>query len=253
VIDLEAIRARNAAAKLRDGVAGFDYETDYEPMVADIDALLAEVALLQHRESALAHERVIRLLSRPAFDLKAIRIVIEEADANNPAFSAANEATIHAAGYWRLVAAGSRLLAEVERLTVEGKRDYDGMREFQGKFIAADQERVELKRQLADASAEVEWYRKCRREVVKAVIEEAEVAVGALWIAVQREGDSDRHPEVDKDTEFIVTVNGHVTAAWYNPSYRMWYCELGQYDRTKASERITHFRPMPGLPPDRIP
>lgn len=41
-----------------------------------------------------------------------------------------------------------QLLAENERLREEGRKDYEGMREFQQKYIAADQELRKLRAEL---------------------------------------------------------------------------------------------------------
>ena len=42
----------------------------------------------------------------------------------------------------------AQLLAENERLREEGRKDYEGMREFQQKYIAADQELRKLRAEL---------------------------------------------------------------------------------------------------------
>ncbi len=47
-----------------------------------------------------------------------------------------------------LVGEVERLTAELERVHAEAAKDYDGMREFQRKYIAADHERREMRAQL---------------------------------------------------------------------------------------------------------
>jgi uncharacterized coiled-coil DUF342 family protein len=54
------------------------------------------------------------------------------------------------------------LIAEVRRLREEGQKDYDGMREFQRKFIDADQQRLVLEaqvKQLEEGAANVSMER----------------------------------------------------------------------------------------------
>ena len=53
-----------------------------------------------------------------------------------------------------------QLLAENERLREEGRKDYEGMREFQQKYIAADQELRKLRAELEKAKSVPMKYRR---------------------------------------------------------------------------------------------
>lgn len=59
-----------------------------------------------------------------------------------------------------------QLLAENERLREEGRKDYEGMREFQQKFIAADQELRKLRAELDALKVQkpVAWLHETRRD-----------------------------------------------------------------------------------------
>lgn len=47
------------------------------------------------------------------------------------------------------------ILAELEAAKCEGEKDYNDMRQFQMKFIEADQERIQLRTKLASAKDEI--------------------------------------------------------------------------------------------------
>jgi chromosome segregation ATPase len=54
----------------------------------------------------------------------------------------------------------TRLNAEVEKLKYEGKKDYEGMREFQSKFIQSDHQLREVQISLDEAQGYIEWQEK---------------------------------------------------------------------------------------------
>ena len=86
-----------------------------------------------------------------------------------------------------------QLLAENERLREEGRKDYEGMREFQQKYIAADQELRKLRAELdalkawkeeAERQEPVAWLHESRRDsdVVTDAVKHVwgKVAVGSM-------------------------------------------------------------------------
>jgi len=74
----------------------------------------------------------------------------------------------------------------------DADRDYEGMREFQAKFIAANQERIYVKNQLADALAETERLKLTNRALydenakLRADLNDWKAAEGALSEAYLR-------------------------------------------------------------------
>lgn len=52
----------------------------------------------------------------------------------------------------------------------------------------------------------------------------------------------------DKDSLVNVYIGGEVASAWYFPGQGNWNSDEGVFDQTKASERVTHWMPLPPAP-----
>jgi len=117
-----------------------------------------------------------------AHDMKAIR------DLGSPMFDAIAD----------------RIEAEIERLRTEGQKDYDDMRQFQAKYIEADQEVERLREQggllveaLDDKDAEVERLR-ALNESYSDLLHERDDEVERLRVALDRQDASNGTPEAHR-------------------------------------------------------
>ena len=100
----------------------------------------------------------------------------------------------------------AQLLAENERLREEGRKDYEGMREFQQKYIAADQELRKLRAELDALRKEADKFSDGVDWIQRAMQAEADLDAlnGQVPVAWECRGDIYRVPQRYIDTNRLI-------------------------------------------------